>query len=131
MNEDSEFLLVQYKDSDKIQFPKTLLPSESVSGWEAMEHALSDLLKSQVGVAVADGQIPFTDQIIMDKEQYDTLVQFFICRFESGEASVQQPELLNAVRWVHLNDIDRNEVDEKDYLMLYKAHEFISALRTN
>ncbi|KXK27460.1 MAG: NADH pyrophosphatase [candidate division WS6 bacterium OLB20] len=131
INEQEEFLLVRYAERpDHLEVPKGALHRSIKGSWEAMEQETARTVFQQTGVEVADGQIPFTDQILMDKERFDTVMQYFICRYQYGTAMIKSPETVTEVVWVHINDIDRSEVNEKDYLMLYKAHDFLSALRT-
>lgn len=132
INDNHEFLLVQKIDNKqqpgKLTFPGGPLGISLEPTWEAMEASLAKAIFSQTGIEIADGPIPFTDQAFVSKDNYDRLIQFFICRYRFGKPIVQNPNLISRVLWKKFADFDKQEFSTTDYLVFEKANKFISRL---
>ncbi|MBW7953713.1 NUDIX hydrolase [Candidatus Dojkabacteria bacterium] len=128
LNDNEEFLLVKKNNSaEKFSLPSGAFSSKAVGSWEVMESSLAKIIFQQTGIEIADGPIPFTDQLLMDKTE-EKLLQLFICRYKYGNIQIKSPEEIAEVKWIHINDIERKDLNERDYLILYKASDFISKL---
>jgi ADP-ribose pyrophosphatase YjhB (NUDIX family) len=131
INDKHQFLLVRSIDGDKqgmFTYPKTELSLAADSSWEAMEQCLAKGIYAETEIEIDDGSIPFTDQAFVNKDNFETLIQFFICKYKFGKPVIAEPSKVSDISWLKFADFDRSLFGENDYLVFAKAAQFITNL---
>jgi len=127
LNDKNEFLLLKYKNNDKFGLPKGDVYSSNGNVWEVLEQNLISEIFVQTGLKIADGPIPFTDEVFVGGDHFDNIMQFFICKLESGEL-VKNTTLITDARWIKFEDFDTNEIKKLEYLVYQKANNFLKKI---
>ncbi len=131
INEKQEFLLIRNVDGGMqgmFTYPRAELSLAAESGWEAMEQCLAKGIYAETEIEIDDGAIPFTDQAFLNKENFETLVQFFICKYKFGQPVIAEPGKVSDISWLEFAAFDRSLFSENDYLVFEKAAQFIANL---
>jgi 8-oxo-dGTP diphosphatase len=133
INENNEFLLIRGIDKanmnpGKFIFPMGTIHNEAGNTWELLEKNLMNIIYSQTGIEITDGAIPFTDQTFVGKGSFDSVIQFFICKYKYGVAYISNPNEISEVIWKKLEDFDRNDFAPQVYQVFEKANNFIKSL---
>lgn len=131
INQDKEFLLVKYtKSPDQFTFPHVLVKNITGNTWEIMEKTLQQYLHEQLNIDISENPIPFTDQSFLGKHIYDKINQFYITRYAGNDFKINDPTIFSDLKWLKLEDISQDEVNEMDLHIFTKAQQFITQLES-
>lgn len=128
INDKGEFLLLKEKATGKYIFPHG--PVENLPGrtWEILEKNLTRNVFTQTAIEVADGLIPFSDKEFVGKDGFEKIIQFFICKYNRGEAIATDPDQYSEVVWKDINSLDEKDFRPLVYTVYKKAFEFINKI---
>ena len=124
INENREFLLIRGIENSKLgkfTYPQVPLLFSGNANWEAMEDSLAKGIFTQTGIEIADGCIPFTDQAFVAPDQFDGIVQFFICKYKFEKAQITNPGKVSEISWQKFADFDKQAFLPADYLVFEKV----------
>jgi len=128
LNDKNEFLLLKYKNNDKFGLPKGNVYGVAGNAWEILEINLINEILVQTGLKIADGPIPFTDEAFIGEDIFDNIMQFFICKLESGEL-IKNNALVEDAKWVRFEQFNKNEISKMEFLVYQKANIFLQNIQ--
>ena len=128
INDNHEFLVLKESSTGKYIFPKG--PVENLPGrtWEILEKNLTRHIFTQTAIEIADGMIPFTDREFLGRDGFEKIVQFFICKYNRGEAIVTDPFRYSEVKWMKITDMKAEDFQPLILTVYQKALEFITKI---
>ena len=128
LNDKDEFLMLKEKATGKYIFPHGRVENLPGRTWEVLEKNLIRNIFTQTAIEVAEGIIPFTDKEFIGKDGFEKIIQFFICKYQRGEAVVTDPDQYSEVTWKDINLLKEDDFKPLVYTVYKKAFEFINKI---
>ena len=130
MNAESEYLLIQNEEKDKsnvglYSFPIGEVRNIQGPSWEILAKHLTEAIKIQTGIQVADGMIPFADEAFLGTDGFDRVMHFFICKQAINEDTHLVSDKPVKKVWKKFEDFEKNDFNKSVYLAYAKADQFI------